>query len=525
MSVSHHPTPRPCPAAYDPARFMKRRDAAANESHLGRVSSRVPSSALANRPASRGGSQPGTTTPVPTAFTDARGASILGRGLGDVLLQSSPSPTPAAAAPLVYGPIPASPVPHSPSPLGPQHPAAKAGPSPAPESAPSPAPPTARGTPAPTAPALVQEDSGDWGGGMFGGAGAQGMAAAGPGAPGAGETMAAAETVGRGGVEDEWREGVADALAVEDPLGQLERSLATGMARSQRPTAATAEAPSTPGTAAQGGRRSPLRAADGGATARRLSTPPQSVYSALLHARLSRIWELLQMTPSQRAAMAVKYGESGSPWASRFEQAVMLWEAAASAMVERERALVEFASLTSHLARAAEGGGRPKLGTAAGMEDVCARLLYAHKLCHEIGDILGEVFGETFTLRGEPYPPPNERIHAEGLREVVAYARAICGEEDGAAEEAGLGPDPSFAAAMVGRDGVEGEEDGAPVAASWEVAEGGLLPLVAGAPPRRAEEVVGSLLGAGPDILRLSDRHSVEEPGSVSAALPPIGKR
>ena len=81
------------------------------------------------------------------------------------------------------------------------------------------------------------------------------------------------------------------------------------------------------------------------------------MYSALLHARLSRIWELLQMTPSQRAAMAVKYGESGSPWASRFEQAVMLWEAAASAMVERERALVEFASLTSRLARAAEGGG------------------------------------------------------------------------------------------------------------------------------------------------------------------------
>ena len=52
----------------------------------------------------------------------------------------------------------------------------------------------------------------------------------------------------------------------------------------------------------------------GGVFARRLATPPMSMYSELLQQRLARIWEVLQFPAEEQAAMAEKFGAQGAAW-------------------------------------------------------------------------------------------------------------------------------------------------------------------------------------------------------------------
>lgn len=450
----------------------------------------VKSGAPSDGPATPG---PGSTVKQPFLAAATSAGDIRGRHLGDVLEEPhAETPEDQPTGSLVYGPVSQTPSP----PQTPEKPSALKEDSEA-------------GTKAEEQPSVRDRVPSNWEEVAWGKnkppAAAEPPLQQAPGAaaPGPGPAAAAESSE-----EGQGRRSVA--RLAEDPLDVMEASLvgAGTLARRGAPERVSMYAPR-------------VRAADGGAFGRRLGTPPQSMYSMALHARLERVWSILRMPASVKATMAEKYARSGSPWASRFEEAVMVWETGASAVLERERALAEFASLTQELVSAAAAGGRVKHSAAEAMESVCARLLYAHQLCIDIAALLEDTFDESFSLAGQPYPPEAEKITPDGLRQVVEYAWALCEGDD---------PDDAREDTPQGHAeiGSEAAQPRLPPLHGSGASRGGLGTSGAemrggsgGGPERRAVELRGGSRGA--DILRLEDAAEVT---SVEAHhLPPVQAR
>jgi len=139
-------------------------------------------------------------------------------------------------------------------------------------------------------------------------------------------------------------------------------------------------------------------------------------------ARLSRVAKLLR-APSTLVSVWVKR------WAPPLQKAppdqavgLALLEAAASAVREREDALVALATLVR------SAGPTVSPSFVDEIDGLCARVWHAEMLCRQVSALgYTELGAVVVTLDGEEYPKSKEACTPEALRELVAWARDASG--------------------------------------------------------------------------------------------------
>ncbi|KAK9824797.1 hypothetical protein WJX74_009695 [Apatococcus lobatus] len=154
--------------------------------------------------------------------------------------------------------------------------------------------------------------------------------------------------------------------------------------------------------------------------------------TALMQARLQRIWNILEMPPKAQLHMAKKWSSGGQP--VRFADAIHGWEMAVAGLLERERAL-------GRLLRARQAMNRAGLlqlaAHANALEEAALEFATAAAQQELSAQLLQEDFGDDLSYRGSSYPGPDavspdqldmlvkaasDRAKAQGSTALIAQA-------------------------------------------------------------------------------------------------------